>query len=149
MFRGSIFMKDSIYPTYEVTPRFNLSQYRCNVTFLSMCFYLVRDISSSGVSSKLDFIERAKVQKLRHQENLYWINTRQSLNDQLIISSWVSMRMLRYWACGKFGEHEKGVIIIIIIISLLNPLVVYNTKLQGRSRIRRTHNYTWQEGKNN
>ena len=33
----------------------------------------------------------------------------------------------------------------IIIISLLNPLVVYNTKLQGRSRIRRTHNYTWQE----
>lgn len=80
-------MKDSIYPTYEVTPRFNLSQYRCNVTFLSMCFYLVRDISSSGVSSKLDFIERAKVQKLRHQENLYWINTRQSLNDQLIISS--------------------------------------------------------------
>ena len=40
------------------------------------------------------------------------------------------------------------VIIIIIkinkqIICLLNPLVVYNTKLQGRSRIRRTHNYTW------
>ena len=34
-------------------------------------------------------------------------------------------------------------IIIIIIISSLNPLVVYNTKLQGRSRIRRTHNYTW------
>ena len=33
--------------------------------------------------------------------------------------------------------------IIIIIISLLNPLVVYNTKIQGRSRIRRTHNYTW------
>ena len=42
-----------------------------------------------------------------------------------------------------------AIIIIIIIISLLNPLVVYNTKLQGRSRIRRTHNYTWQEGKNN
>ena len=41
------------------------------------------------------------------------------------------------------------IIIIIIIISFLNPLVVYNTKLQGRSRIRRTHNYTWQEGKNN
>ena len=30
-----------------------------------------------------------------------------------------------------------------LIISLLNPLVVYNTKLQGRSRIRRTHYYTW------
>ena len=40
-------------------------------------------------------------------------------------------------------------IIIIIIFSLLNSLVVYNTKLQGRSRIRRTHNYTWQESKNN
>ena len=48
-------MKDSIYPTYEVTPGFNLSQYRGNVTFLSMCFHLVRDISFSGVSSKLDF----------------------------------------------------------------------------------------------
>ena len=48
-------MKDSIYPTYEVTPGFNLSQYRCNVTFLSMCFHLVRDISFSGISSKLDF----------------------------------------------------------------------------------------------
>ena len=24
---------------------------------------------------------------------------------------------------------------------------MYNTKLQGRSRIRRTHNYIWQEGK--
>ena len=33
--------------------------------------------------------------------------------------------------------------ITIIIISLLNPLVVYITKIQGRSRIRRTHNYTW------
>ena len=33
----------------------------------------------------------------------------------------------------------------IIIISLLNPFgsIVYNTNLQGRSRIRRTHNYTW------
>ena len=39
--------------------------------------------------------------------------------------------------------HTSDLMIItIIIISLLNPLVVYNTKLQGRSRIRRTHNYT-------
>ena len=33
--------------------------------------------------------------------------------------------------------------VVIIIISSLNPVVVYNTKLQGRSRIRITHNYTW------
>ena len=26
----------------------------------------------------------------------------------LTISSCVSMRMSRYWACGKFGEHERG-----------------------------------------
>ena len=26
---------------------------------------------------------------------------------------------------------------------MLNPLVVYNTKIQGRLRICRTHNYTW------
>ena len=43
----------------------------------------------------------------------------------------------------EFPRSIIIIIIIIIIISLLNPLVVYNTKLQGRSRIRRTHNYTW------
>ena len=48
---------------------------------------------------------------------------------------------------GREETPYLVIIIIIIIISLLNPLVVYNTKLQGRSRIRRTHNYTWQEGR--
>ena len=28
---------------------------------------------------------------------------------QLTISSCVSVRMSRYWARGKFGEHERGV----------------------------------------
>ena len=27
----------------------------------------------------------------------------------LTISSYVSVRMSRYWACGKFGEHKRGV----------------------------------------
>ena len=27
----------------------------------------------------------------------------------LTISSCVSVRMSRYWACGRFGEHERGV----------------------------------------
>lgn len=34
-------MKDSINPTYEMTPGFNLSQYRCNVTFFKHVFPLV------------------------------------------------------------------------------------------------------------
>ena len=46
-------------------------------------------------------------------------------------------------AINDESDQDLIIIIIIIIISLLNPLVVYNTKLQGRSRIRRTHNYTW------
>ena len=29
------------------------------------------------------------------------------------------------------------------MILRVRPKVKYNTKLQGRSRIRRTHNYTW------
>ena len=28
--------------------------------------------------------------------------------QHLTISSCVSVRMSRYWACGKFGEHERG-----------------------------------------
>ena len=31
---------------------------------------------------------------------------------KLTISSCVSMRMSRYWACGKFGEHERGVRVV-------------------------------------
>ena len=36
-----MFMKDSINPTYEMTPGFNLSQYCYNVTFLKHVFPLV------------------------------------------------------------------------------------------------------------
>ena len=31
------------------------------------------------------------------------------IHDKLTISSCVSVRMSRYWARGKFGEHERGV----------------------------------------
>ena len=31
---------------------------------------------------------------------------------KLTISSCLSMRMSRYWACGKFGEHERGVRVV-------------------------------------
>ena len=66
-----MFMKDSINPTYEMTPGFNLSQYRCNVTFFKHVFPLVIPTEKgtflfAGVSS-WTFFERTKVHKLRHQ----------------------------------------------------------------------------------
>ena len=62
--------------------------------------------------------------------------------------SFCTVIFLRFIAVAICYDHNVSsvnlfYITLIIIISLLNPLVVYNTKLQGRSRIRRTHNYTW------
>ena len=66
---------------------------------------------------------------------------KKNLNFQYVLwasSSIVLLAWDNYLLILKIRE------IIIIIISLLNPLVVYNTKIHlGRSRIRRTHNYTW------
>ena len=67
-------------------------------------------------------------------------SAKKNLNFQYVLwasSSIVLLAWDNYLLILKIRE------IIIIIISLLNPLVVYNTKIQGRSRIRRTHNYTW------
>ena len=36
-------------------------------------------------------------------------NHRKPQSGKLTISSCVSVRMSRYWASGKFGEHERGV----------------------------------------
>ena len=40
---------------------------------------------------------------------LIYYEWRDTENQQLTISSCVSVRMSRYWARGKFGEHERGV----------------------------------------
>ena len=75
------------------------------------------------------------------------------LNRRSYLSG-ISARFNSLQGCKHFSGSSSGFCLIfhcyivgyhnnIIIISLLNPLVVYNTKLQGRSRIRRTHNYTW------
>ena len=59
------------------------------------------------------------------------------IHDKLTISSCVSVRMSRYWARGKFGEHERGVRVArgaaecnsSLLLTLLN--LCYNVVYEG------------------
>ena len=73
---------------------------------LNFSWLLNEMIKPDLVESKIRFVQTAVLSLLWMYFTCCWITYEY---HQLTISSCVSVRMSRYWARGKFGEHERGV----------------------------------------